>query len=111
MSKQSAAQQDRAAGVAAHPPIVPRAPYRVTEVQALEGWRLRVRHNDGVSGLVDMSQLVHAPHAGVFAALKDEALFRQVFLDLGAVTWPGEIDLAPDAMHDEIEANGEWKLR
>ena len=93
-----------------YPPIVSRAPYRVSAVEALDGWRLRVQHNDGVTGTVDMSGLVHAAHAGVFAALRDEALFRQVFLDLGAVTWPGEIDLAPDAMHDEIAANGEWIL-
>lgn len=44
----------------------------------------------------------------MFAALRDEALFRQVFLDLGAVSWPGDIDLAPDAMHDEIQVHGEW---
>ena len=94
-----------------YPPIIPRAPWRVAEVEALADWRLRVRHNDGVTGLVDMSRLVHASNAGVFAALRDEALFRQVFLDLGAVTWPGEIDLAPDAMHDEIQANGEWVVQ
>ncbi|WP_217430891.1 DUF2442 domain-containing protein [Sphingomonas bacterium] len=79
-------------------------------MEALDGWRLRVRHNDGVTGFVDMAGLVHGAHAGVFAALRDEALFRRVFLDLGAVAWPGEIDLAPDAMHDEIVANGEWIL-
>jgi len=26
------------------------------------------------------------------------------------VEWPGEIDLAPDAMHEEILANGTWVL-
>ena len=93
-----------------HPPIVPRAPYRVAQVEALEGWRLRVRHNDGVSGIVDLSGLVHRNDAGVFAALRDQDLFRQVFLDLGAVTWPGEIDLAPDRMHDDIVAHGECVL-
>jgi Protein of unknown function (DUF2442) len=93
-----------------HPPIVPRASYRVAEVEALDGWRLRVRHNDGVTGFVDMSKLVHGDRAGMFAALRNEALFRQVFLDLGAVTWPGELDLAPDAMHDEIAEHGEWIL-
>jgi len=46
----------------------------------------------------------------MFAALRDEAVFGKVFLDLGAVTWPGEIDLAPDAMHDAIAARGEWIL-
>ncbi len=94
-----------------YPPIVPRAPYRVAEVEALGGWRLRVRHNDGLEGFVDMSKLVNGPRAGMFAALRDESLFAQVFLDLGAVAWPGDLDLAPDAMHDEIEAHGEWVLQ
>jgi hypothetical protein len=29
-------------------------------------------------------------------------LFAQVFIDYGAVAWPGEIDLAPDAMYAQI---------
>ena len=110
MSSQPAAKEDRTAGVIVHPPIVPRAPYRVCEVEPLAGWRLRVRHNDGVAGFVNLAGLVNSPRAGVFAALRDEALFGQVFLDLGAVTWPGDIDLAPDAMHDEIARHGEWIL-
>ena len=93
-----------------YPTVVPRAPYRVAEVTALPGWKLRVRHNDGVEGTVDLSGLVHSPRAGVFAALRDVTLFEQVFLDLGAVTWPGELDLAPDRMHDEIVARGEYVL-
>jgi hypothetical protein len=32
-------------------------------------------------------------------------------LDSGAVAWPGDIDLAPDAMYEEIKAKGEWLLR
>ena len=109
MSSQPAPRKDRAPGVI-YPPIIPRAPWRVAEVEALPGWRLRVRHNDGVTGTVDMSAMVHSPEAGVFAVLQDVKLFEQVFLDLGAVAWPGELDLAPDAMHDEIAANGEWIL-
>lgn len=93
-----------------YPAVVPRAAWRVAEVEVLPGWRLRVRHNDGVVGTVDVSALVHSDRAGMFAALRDEALFYQVFLDLGAVTWPGEIDLSPYAMHDEIAAHGEWVL-
>ena len=93
-----------------YPPIRPRAPWRVAEVEALPGWRLRVRHNDGVVGTVDLSGLVHSPGAGVFAALRDEAVFGRVFLDLGAVTWPGEIDISPYVMHDEIAEHGGWVL-
>jgi hypothetical protein len=53
---------------------------------------------------------VASAQAGVFSCLRDPALFDQVFLDCGAVTWPGEIDLAPDAMYDEIRAHGCWVL-
>jgi hypothetical protein len=31
---------------------------------------------------------------------------RQAFLQWGALTWPGELDLAPDAMHDAIKETG-----
>jgi len=57
-----------------------------------------------------MSRFVHSPNAGVFAALADPRLFAQVTLDYGAVTWPGELDLAPDAMHDAIQKDNEWVL-
>jgi len=29
-------------------------------------------------------------------------------MDYGVVTWPGEIDLAPDAMHQAIRETGQW---
>ena len=90
--------------------VAPRSPWRVTEVEALPGFRLRVSFADGLSGTVDMSGLVHSPRAGVFAALADPALFAQVKLDYGAVAWPGELDLAPDAMYAEIQKHREWSL-
>jgi hypothetical protein len=34
--------------------------------------------------------------------LRDEQFFEQVFVDYGAVAWPGEIDLAPDAMYARV---------
>ena len=39
---------------------------------------------------------------GVLAPLRDTEFFRQVFIDRGAVAWPGEIDLAPDAMYADV---------
>jgi hypothetical protein len=54
--------------------------------------------------------MVHSPKAGVFAALADPSLFAQVTLDYGAVAWPGELDLAPDAMYAAIQEHREWLL-
>lgn len=99
-------QEDRAAGVT--PAIQTRAPWRVASVEALPDFRLRVRFNDGTEGTVDLAGLIHSPAAGVFAALRDESLFRQARVVLGAVTWPGDLDLAPDAMHREIKEHGTW---
>lgn len=65
---------------------------------------------DGTQGFVDLSQRIMSNKAGVFAKLRDTDLFNQVYLEYGAVTWPGEIDLAPDTMHDEIKRHGQWVL-
>jgi hypothetical protein len=89
---------------------MPRSPWRVTKVEALPDFRLRVAFADGLTGMVDLSRLVHSPRAGVFAALADPSLFAQVKLDYGAVAWPGELDLAPDAMYAAIQQHREWTL-
>lgn len=101
MRTQSAAKQDSPLGLT--PPIQPRMPWRVAAVEALPGFRLHVRFLDGTEGTVDLTALIHSPGAGVFAALADPLLFAQVRIEYGAVTWPGEIDLAPDAMYAEIK--------
>jgi hypothetical protein len=85
-------------------------PWRVVEVQPLSDFRLRVRFVDGLEGIVDMAALIHSPTAGIFAQLADPLRFAQAFVLHGAVTWPDEIDLAPDAMYAEIKKLGVWVL-
>jgi hypothetical protein len=60
---------------------------------------LFVRFADGLSGRV---QLRVEELTGVLAPLRNARFFEQVFIDHGAVAWPGEIDLAPDAMYEEV---------
>jgi Protein of unknown function (DUF2442) len=108
MRAQGTAPEDRTASVT--PPIRPSTPWRVREVTALPGYRLLVRFADGLSGSVDMSALIASSDPGVFASLRDPDVFSRVYLEHGAVMWPGELDLAPDAMHAEIKEHGEWRL-
>ena len=108
MRSEPNASQDSTSALAAE--VAPRSPWRVTEVEALAGFRLRVAFADGLRGIVDLSELVQSPKAGVFAALADPSLFAQVTLEYGAVSWPGDIDLAPDAMHAEIQNQPVWSL-
>ncbi len=104
-------QMTRIAAVSEVPAIRPASPWRVASVEALPGYRISVRCLDGAEGIVDLSRLVHSPSAGVFAKLSDSSLFAQAGVEYGVVTWPGEIDLAPDAMYREIKASGEWLVQ
>jgi hypothetical protein len=107
MRDQGATVEDRTSTVI--PPIVCDHPDDVAEVRVLGDFRLEVRFFDGTSGMVDMSALVHSVGAGVFAGLADPARFAEVGIELGAVTWPGGLDLAPDAMYQALREYGVWK--
>ena len=108
MRAQPTSEQDSSSAIT--PAVRPRMPWRVVEATALPGYRLQVRFIDGLCGEVDMNALVHSATAGVFAQLADLTHFASVFVEHGAVTWPGEIDLAPDAMHAAIKRAGTWVL-
>ena len=71
----------------------------VVEVKPEPNYSLFVRFKDGIAGRV---QLRPEELTGALAPLLDERFFEQVFIDHGAVAWPGEIDLAPDAMYTQV---------
>jgi hypothetical protein len=108
MREHADAEEDCPAGLT--PPVPAAAPWRVAHVEVLPGFRLHVRFNDGMEGNVELSDFVHSGSAGVFAALRDVTLFAQARIECGVVTWPGDLDLAPDAMHapSRRAGRGSW---
>jgi len=79
----------------------------VISVKPIEYLTLKVTFNDGLEGMVYFKP---SHLTGVFESLKDKHYFDKVYINHGAVTWPGELDLAPDAMHTAIKKNGSWIL-
>jgi len=71
----------------------------IVEVKPEPNYCLFVRFKDGLEGRV---RLHKEALTGALAPLRDQQFFEQVFIDCGAVAWPGEIDLAPDAMYAEV---------
>ena len=108
MRTEGTSRHDRSFAVV--PPIVCNHPDDVAEVRVAGDYRIEVRFNDGTTGQIDLSQLVHSPEAGVFAELQDPAIFSAVSVEFGAVTWPNGIDLAPDAMYAALKTNDKWIL-
>jgi hypothetical protein len=73
----------------------------VVEVKAEPDYCLFVQFKDGLAGRV---RLRREDLTGALAPLQDAQFFERVFIDYGAVAWPGEIDLAPDAMYAQVAA-------
>jgi len=81
--------------------------WTVVEAKVIDHLEFAVTFADGLSGRV---RLLPSHLYGVFEVIKDPEFFKRLSVTDGFVSWPGELDLAPDAMYDEIKANGEWVL-
>ena len=81
---------------------------KVTRLDVLGGFRLRVHFNDGSSGEHDFAALVSGP-GEVVAPLRDTKYFARVFLEEGAPTWPNAFDIAPEWLRREMAAAGELR--
>lgn len=83
----------------------------IVEAQATEEYRLWVRIQDGVSGIVDLERLTR--FEGVFAPLRDREEFRRVRVDpeLGTVCWPNGGDLDPAVFYALVSGEEEGRRR
>jgi len=79
---------------------------KITRLEKLGGFRLRLRFSDGTEGVRDFSALVQET-GPMLEPLRDEAYFNRVFLEYGALTWPNGFDLAPEWLRREMAAAGE----
>jgi hypothetical protein len=83
------------------------AAWSIIHFKVLPNFRIEVAFADGTSGIADLSpRLLQGPLGDGFDALCDAGLFSRVYLEHGALTWPGGIDLAPDAMYERIRGSG-----
>ena len=83
------------------------AVWSIIGFNVLPNYKIEVLFADGTSGLADLApRLSQGPLGDGFDPLCDERVFAQAYLEHGALTWPGGIDLAPDAMYQRIRASG-----
>ena len=74
----------------------------VVEARALERYRLWLRFDDGVEGIVDVAAIV--PFQGIFEPLRDLVEFARAYVDpeLGTVCWPSGADLDPLVLYSQV---------
>ncbi|HMC26625.1 MAG TPA: DUF2442 domain-containing protein [Verrucomicrobiae bacterium] len=73
--------------------------YRITSVEHIRPYSLRLRFDDGLSRTVDLEAILAGE---VFGPLRDPAVFAQVRLDpeVHTVVWPSGADFDPATLHD-----------
>ena len=74
---------------------------KAIHVKALEGYKIEVTFDDGVSGSVDLSDLVQK---GIFQELKVGNAFKSVHTDGAAIAWSDELEIDAENIYAEIQS-------
>jgi hypothetical protein len=69
----------------------------VNSVEVIPDFWLLLTFNSGERRCFDMRPYLHYP---VFRRLENPAYFSLARIDYGTVTWPGDIDIAPETLYD-----------
>lgn len=69
----------------------------ITSVRYVDGFRLEVTFEDGSTGTADMAETIKGKT--FFAPLLDVEIFKQARIEEGTVAWPGDIDIASEAVY------------
>jgi hypothetical protein len=81
------------------------APWIIVACSVLSDYCVEVTFYDGTRGTINLKPDIFSDSAGVLATLRDPFVFTQVGIVGGVLTWPGGIDLAPDAMYDDVKSD------
>jgi hypothetical protein len=73
----------------------------VTSAEHVEGYKIRLRFNNGEGGIVDLNDCLWGP---MFEPLKDLAVFKRFTVSevLHTVCWENDADLAPEFLYGKM---------
>jgi hypothetical protein len=76
---------------------------RITRVQHVKGFRLKITFADGKEGELDFADRILG-RGGVFIPLQEVEFFKQVRVDpeAGTLIWPNDVDLDPDVLYSAV---------
>ena len=79
---------------------------RISGIRPMENHFLWIRFSTGEAKVFDFKPLLDSP---AFAPLKDDAVFRDVYIDYGVAVWmDGDVDISPEYLYNHSIAYEEW---
>ena len=74
----------------------------VTDARHLGGYRLWVRFSDATEGEIDLADLVLNDKRPIVVALRNQAVFAAMRVDMDTVAWENGFDLAPEYLRARL---------
>jgi hypothetical protein len=78
-------------------------PWKIVKVRPLSGYRLEVAFFDGTEGEISLAEKIMSSSS--FAALRDNALFNQAFIECCGISWPNDLSLEPQHVYNAVTQN------
>lgn len=72
---------------------------QISDAQYAGDYRVRIAFNNGREGVADLRPMIVDEPRTVFAPLRDLSVFRHLFIEHGALCWPGDVDVAPEYIY------------
>ncbi len=72
----------------------------VTEAKYLDGYKVWLTFNDGISGEVDLREELYGE---IFEPLQDKSFFRSFVIDGNTLTWANGADFAPEFLRENLK--------
>ena len=69
----------------------------VTKAEYLDGYRIKLLFNNGVTKIVDLCQSLNG---AVFAPLKDLSYFKRFKIKFNTIEWENGADFAPEYLYE-----------
>jgi len=81
----------------------------VVQIDAVEGYKLRVRFSDGSEGVRDFSDMI-GKGGPMVEPLRSPEFFARVFVESGVPTWPNGFDIDAINLYMNMKAAGELRI-
>ena len=72
---------------------------KVQEVTYLSDYTISIKFEDGVSGTIQLNDLVEK---GIFKVLQDKSLFAKVYTNGYSIAWSNELEIDATAIYSDL---------
>jgi len=77
----------------------------VTDAKALPDYRLWIRFSDNTDGEIHLREFITSDARPIVTALRDQAAFSAIRVEMDTVVWANGFDLAPEFLYAQVKAH------